>query len=271
MTARKWDARVRRAKDLAGAYPFAREGLCFYERLAGFQKSLYCEIEAVCGSSKKPCSPSTLRREFDSFLLLPRFAPFLSLIEKIAPSPLSQFAGELSSLGGSRWHELLTCFWEARPGPAADLEPSEKLISRIFLQPYAEYLCDHAAWSVPPGTPSICPLCGGKPQMGTLRPEGDGGKRSLICALCALEWEYRRILCPSCGEEDPHKLAVYTASEFGHVRVEACDSCHAYIKTVDLSKDGRAVPVVDELAALPLDLWAIERGYLKLQANILGI
>ena len=141
----------------------------------------------------------------------------------------------------------------------------------MFLQPYAEYLADHTAWTLPDGTPSACPLCGGKPQVGALRPEGDGGKRSLICSLCATEWTYRRIVCPRCGEEDVQKLAVYSAKEFSHVRVEACDTCNTYIKTVDLTKDGRAVPVVDELATIPLNLWAIEHGYLKLQNNLLGI
>jgi FdhE protein len=267
----KWDARVRRANELASAYPFASEGLRYYERLAGYQKSLYSEIQAASGSSKVTRTPSMLRREFDAFLLLPRFAPFLSLIEKIAPSLLSQFAHELGVRGSSRWHDILTRFWETGLGSPANLEPAETLISWIFLQPYAEYLSDHAAWTAPPGTPPICPLCSSKPQAGALRPEGDGGKRSLICALCALEWDYRRIVCPACGEEDVHKLAVYTTKEFTHVRVEACDACHTYIKTVDLTKDGHAVPVVDELATLPLDLWAIEHGYVKLQTNILGI
>jgi FdhE protein len=78
-------------------------------------------------------------------------------------------------------------------------------------------------------------------------------------------------LCPACGEEDVHKLAVYTAKEVSHVRVEACEACHSYIKTVDLTKDGHAVPVVDELATIPLNLWATEQGYLKLQNNFLGI
>ena len=41
-------------------------------------------------------------------------------------------------------------------------------------------------------------------------------------------------------------LAAYTAEEFAHVRVEACDSCRHYIKTVDLTKDGRAVPVYND-------------------------
>jgi len=266
-----WDARILRAIELASAHPFASEGLRFYECLAGFQKSLYSEIRGTCGPSKVPRTPGTLQQEFDAFLLLPHFAPFLSLIEKIAPSPLSQFAHELGMQGGSSWQEVLTRFWETGLRSPENVEPAETLISWTFLQPYAEYLSDHTAWTAPVGTPPICPLCGNKPQAGALRPEGDGGKRSLICALCALEWEYRRIVCPACGEEDVRKLAVYTAEELSHVRVEACDTCHTYIKTVDLTKDGRAVPVVDELATLPLDLWATEHGYVKLQTNILGI
>jgi formate dehydrogenase maturation protein FdhE len=67
------------------------------------------------------------------------------------------------------------------------------------------------------------------------------------------------------------KLAVYTAAEFNHVRVEGCDTCHHYIKTVDLTKNGLAVPVVDELATIPLNLWAQEHGFVKLRTNLLGI
>src|SRR5437588_8683670 len=52
---------------------------------------------------------------------------------------------------------------------------------------------------------------------------------------------------------------------------EGCDTCGHYIKTVDLTKNGLAVPVVDELATIPLNLWAQEHGYVKLQANLLGI
>lgn len=54
-------------------------------------------------------------------------------------------------------------------------------------------------------------------------------------------------------------------------RVDACDTCHYYIKTVDLTKNGRAVPVVDELAAIPLSLWAAENGYMKVSTNLLGL
>jgi hypothetical protein len=271
MTAGTWDARIQRAKELRASRPFAAEGLRFYERLAAFQKSLYAEIEAVLGTSKVRREPGTLRQEFDSFLLLPRFGPFLSLAEGIAPAPLSASTRALAGDGSGRWLTVLSRFWEAGVGSPLNIDPAEGLLARSFLQPYAEYLADHGAWAPPVGTPPVCPLCDGKPQVGVLRPEGDGAKRFLICALCAHEWEYRRIVCPACGEENPHKLAVYTAEALGHMRVEACDTCRTYIKTADLTKDGLAVPVVEELATLPLDIWAIERGYSKLQANILGM
>jgi FdhE protein len=64
---------------------------------------------------------------------------------------------------------------------------------------------------------------------------------------------------------------VYSAEEFKHVRVEACDSCRTYIKTVDMTKSGRAEPIVDEMASIPLDMWARESGYAKLQCNLLQL
>jgi len=206
----KWEARIRRAGELAAAHPFASEGLRFYESLARFQKSLYSEVEAACGPSKMSRSPGTLRSEFDPFLLLPRFPAFLAVIEKIAPAPLSRAAHELGAKSGSQWREILARFWEEGLGSPVNLEPEETLLSWIFLQPYAEYLADHAAWTAPDDAPCVCPLCGSKPQVGALRPEGDGGKRSLICSLCGTEWAYRRIVCPACGEEDVRKLAVYS-------------------------------------------------------------
>jgi FdhE protein len=64
---------------------------------------------------------------------------------------------------------------------------------------------------------------------------------------------------------------VFTAAEFDYVRLDACDTCHAYIKSIDLSKNGKAVPVVDELASVSLNLWAQENNYHKIQPNLFGI
>ncbi len=271
MNSGKWDPRIERARTLEKVYPFASEGLRFYERVAQAQKSLYGELKSRLGKVKTQRPRGGLRQEFDLIFLLPRLSPFLSTIEQSAPAALAQSAHAMRAKNGNESKEVLARFWEAGSVASAPLEPSQALLSWAFLQPYAECLADNTELAALHETPSTCPLCSGKPLVGVLRQEGDGGKRSLICALCAHEWNYRRILCPACGAEDPHKLAVYSAEGIAHVRVEACDVCHHYIKTVDLTKDGRAVPVVDELATIPLNLWAAEHGYRKSETNVLGI
>ena len=272
MKSGKWDARIARAQELASSYPSASEGLHFYGHIAQFQKSLYGELESACGTEQVARLPGTFKQELDLFVLLPRFASFLAIIEKSAPAVLAQAAGAMRADGGSQWQEILTEYWQSdSDSQSGDRSPAQALLSWAFLQPYAEYLADYTARPPLHATPSVCPLCSSKPLVGVLRVEGDGGKRSLICGLCATEWDYRRLVCPGCGEEDVHKLAVYSAKEITHVRVEACDTCHQYIKTIDLTKAGHAVPVVDELATIPLNLWAAEHGYAKIQTNLLGI
>jgi len=120
-------------------------------------------------------------------------------------------------------------------------------------------------------THSLCPFCHRKPGIAVLRQQGDGARRSLMCSFCLAEWDFRRIVCPACGEEDNRKLPVYTADQFKYIRVECCDSCRTYLKAINLTRNGLAEPIVDELACVPLDLWARERGYAKLELNLLGM
>ncbi len=280
----QWDRRIRRATELASAYPFAAEGLRFYGRLATFQKSLYAQIHEALADSAKISADRPLRDELDLFVLLPHFSPFLSLIEQMAPVPMAQAAAGLAQQGPAGWQHAIEDFWHGEPELAGPLDDGERaiaddsqgaissarLLAWIFLQPYAEYLGNHRKVAIVDGTPSTCPLCGGKPIVGVLRSEGDGAKKSLICMLCSHEWAFRRIYCPACGEEREPQMAFYSAPEIAHVRVDVCDSCHTYLKSIDLTKMGLAVPVVDELATIPLDLWAREHGYEKLQVNLLG-
>jgi formate dehydrogenase maturation protein FdhE len=285
MTNAQWDRRIRRATELTSTYAFAEEGLRFYARVATYQKGLYAKIEQALADSPKISSARPLRDELDLFLLLPSFSGFLSLIQQIAPAPPARAAAGLAQKGPAGWQQAIEDFWhealelgadlgepeEARVGDLHEPNASDRLLAWIYLQPYAEFLADHRERAIMDGTPSTCPLCGGKPIVGVLRSEGDGAKKSLICMLCAHEWNFRRIYCPACGEEREPQMAFYSAPEIAHVRVDVCDSCHYYLKTVDLTKHGLAVPVVDELATIPLDLWAVEHGYTKLQTNLLGI
>jgi FdhE protein len=66
------------------------------------------------------------------------------------------------------------------------------------------------------------------------------------------------------------RAAPATDAQFPHLRVDGCETCSHYVLTIDLDRDGRAVPIVDEIAALPLDLYAKERGMSKLVPNLMG-
>lgn len=279
----KWDRRISRANELTSSFPFAAEGLRFYSRVATFQKNFYEEIQKALADVPRIYSDRPLRDELDLFMLLPKFSGFLAMIEQIAPVPLAKACAILAQKGPVGWQRAIEDFWytdselqmsigdtEAQSANGDTETYSSNLLAWIFLQPYAEYLADHSEAKIVDGTPSTCPLCGGKPIVGVLRSEGDGAKKSLVCMLCAHEWAFRRIYCPACGEEREPQMAYYSAPEIAHIRVDVCDTCHTYLKSIDLTKTGRAVAVVDELASIPLDLWACEHGYEKLQTNLLG-
>ena len=268
----EWQRRIARAEELGAQHTFAAEILRFYVVIARFQQKFYEEL----GRSLDRPSGEAGRVESEPFArplrpeLSNRFGSFLSVVEQNGTDPLREAARELRDGGADSHFHLLTVFWNGTETEALPPGPHD-FFARAFLQPYAAgiRLRSNMRWSGP--TPYRCPFCRRKPGLGVLRPLGDGGQRSLVCSFCLAEWEFRRIVCPGCGEENHAKLPVYTAEELKHVRVEGCDSCRSYIKTVDLTKSGLAEPIVDEMASIPLDLWAQKQGYTKLQCNLMQL
>jgi len=266
-TANVWNQRVQRAGELAKSYPAAEEILKFYIKVAEFQKGLYSQLESSAYTNTEEAD--RLPEKWDEFALLPWFRPLLSVTAQFGPTSLAHLASELTEAGPVRWQRLITAFWDIRTNRNGD-SPTHSFFAHAFLQPYAEYLAHRANASGMNHAETVCPFCSSKPMLGILRPEGDGAKRSLFCSLCGTEWDFRRILCPACGEEDVKQLPIYTAAGFDHIRVEACETCKSCIKTIDLTKNGHAIPIVDELASIPLTLWGAEKGYTKLQGSLLG-
>jgi formate dehydrogenase accessory protein FdhE len=261
-----WQRRIERAEDLSHQHAFAAEILRFYLQVAQFQRDLYRRLESSSATGPNRSSdPIPGPPELPE--LAASFPRFLLVIEEHAPTRLADFAHGLRSAPESTQTELLNDFWSGMAEP--DVVGLNEFPARAFLQPYAEFVRLRSGMQWDGYTHSLCPFCSRKPGLGVLRQQGDGGSRSLICSFCLAEWQFRRILCPGCGEEDHSKLPVYTAAELDHVRVECCDTCKSYLKTVDLTKNGLAEPLVDEIAAVPLDLWAQQHGYSKLQANLL--
>jgi formate dehydrogenase maturation protein FdhE len=263
-----YDARIRRAERLNAVYPFAAEFLNLYRSLAGFQRALFEEVASSTKTSGS--SDAGLRGDLDLTLLLPHFRGFLSLVEQNAPDALAKSARQISVLPSDSWVSLLNAYWSQAGLHDRHIGAFAQFFPRAFLQPHAELLAGQTRKPPIVTTPRVCPLCGARPLIGVLHPEGDGGKRFLLCSFCYWEWDFRRILCPFCGEEQEGKLPVYVAEQFPHVRVETCDTCKFYLRTIDLTKDGNAVPLVDDLAAVPLSLWAHEHGYSRVQPNLLG-
>lgn len=187
--------------------------------------------------------------------------------EEHGPRPLADAAG---SVGTGVLRDWLA---------GGELLPVERYVARATMR----------AVDAPPyrRESGPCPECGGPPQLGYRTavedPLASGGKM-LQCARCAHEWSFSASVCPSCGE--PAKRTVYSENRgegprvgrrpsgealFPHIQVESCQGCLRYLIVIDLGLDPRAVPEVDELAALPLDLYAAERGLSKIAPNLMGI
>ena len=266
----EYDVRIRRADRLSSEYSFASEFLNFYKYVAAFQKTLRANIASSSGTKSSGTRATEIREPLDLTVLLPHFRGFLSSIEQHAPAALRESARQMSLLPSDSWIASLEAYWEHGGKYDQQIGAFAQFLARAFLQPYAEFRVALAPKPPVVTTMRVCPLCSARPLLGVLRPEGDGGKRFLLCSFCSQEWEFRRIFCSTCGEEEEGKLPVYVAEQLPHIRVEACDTCKFFLTTVDLTKDGHAIPVVDDLAAIPLTLWAHEHGYSRLQPNLLG-
>jgi FdhE protein len=258
-----WDKRIRRAIELGERFSYAAEILAFYRQVLEFERGIYLEIPALAQPGGKTGVP--FRERLDVEFAARRLPALLSLVERSGPARLAQQAKEISGYSADQQREMIRSFLHS-----GDEVTSNSFFARVLLQPYAEYLATFEPARPEGSAGSVCPVCGSRPQAAVLRPEGDGGKRFLLCSLCLTEWGFRRILCPMCGEEDYRKLPRYSAEDPAAVRVEACDTCHFYLKSIDLTVDGHAVPLVDEVATVPLDLWAEEHGYKKAEANLMG-
>ena len=238
-------ARAVRARLLSERYPSAGEVLGFYAALATFQGRIFPEAR-------------------DRAAVIAFHEELIELVVESGSDVLRVAAKELDE---ATCRQALADYWRQ-----IDTSSPVSFFARVLLQPHAAHLPE-----IEPGARSAaiaencCPRCGHRPQVALLRPLGEGRELSLLCSLCLGEWVFSRGLCPGCGEAAEENVANYSAEGYDHVQVQACEACKVYLHVVDLGKDPTAIPEVDELAVLPLDVWARERGYRKVQTNLVGI
>ncbi len=260
--ANPWPLRRERAALLAERYPHAAEMLRLYQALTIVQENAPQE------------TPSTDIAEFAARNILPAIVDVT-----VESGPRALRDGVIAVFCSAELVNLVQRWLDGQP-----LTPVETYLARASASPLLEAsphpaLPQRGRKMLPQGgretsTAMHCPKCGGLPQLSYFAVSGEAlvsGPRYLVCSRCANNWVFSRMTCAGCGESTGTKLPIYQEQErFPHVRVDGCQTCRKYLLTFDLRRDTSAVPVVDEIAALPLDLFARDQGLTKITPNLMG-
>ncbi len=108
-----------------------------------------------------------------------------------------------------------------------------------------------------------CFVCGATPIIGELRD--NNLVKHLRCGRCGADWQFRRLQCLYCGNEDHRTLSVlYNDYPHERQRVEACGKCRGYLKVITtFSATPPELLQAEDLATLHLDYAAQKRGYVR--------
>lgn len=265
-----WTARGERAEELRARHPFASELLTLYLALLPVQQEAW---RTARESAPRP-------EELADWSVAHALPGVVEATVAAGPEGLAEAVRDVDVGALHRWLA------------SEELDPVERYVARASLAPVLEALGERVAAACVPARQAangaLCPRCGGLPQLSCVADSGESlvsGRRSLLCARCMSTWDYTRSVCPACGESDEGQLLVYTErwhgpvsvngngaepAVFPHLRVAGCETCRSYLIEVDMAADGLAVPEVDELAALPLDLYAADQGLTKVTPNLMG-
>ena len=148
------------------------------------------------------------------------------------------------------------------------------LDKRIFLffieestRPSVEVAREQLRTEVDPETwlKGHCPICGSFPSLSLLKEET--GKRYLLCSFCGFQWRIDRLICPFCSNKEQDSLRYLYAEGEEAYRIDLCEKCHQYIKTIDLRKLEESDPCLEDLATLHLDILVSKKGYKRSVPN----
>jgi len=106
---------------------------------------------------------------------------------------------------------------------------------------------------------SHCPICGSRPTLSLFKEEG--GRRYSLCSYCGYQWRIDRLSCSICGNKEQESLTYFCGEGEEACRIDLCDNCHHYIKTIDYRSLEASDPSLEDLATLHLDVVAVQKGY----------
>lgn len=133
------------------------------------------------------------------------------------------------------------------------------------LHVYGEALIENKTVLADKWKKGYCPVCGDAPAVAEIR---DSERfRYLRCTSCGGDWQFKRIACPTCGNDDHERLESFFIEDpktGGKFQIDVCEDCKAYIKVSNkLQPSSPEMLILDDLATTHLDLFAMEKGYFK--------
>ncbi len=118
----------------------------------------------------------------------------------------------------------------------------------------SNYLDENNHWEK-----GYCPICGNLPGLSILEADG---RRLLNCSFCWHKWIIKRVQCPFCENMVSKNLHYFFSDAEKEYRVDVCDNCKKYIKTIDSRSANRFIyPPLELVATLHLDIKAQEMGF----------
>jgi len=112
---------------------------------------------------------------------------------------------------------------------------------------------------------SRCPLCGSPPALNLLK--GEVGKRYCLCSYCSYQWRIDRLSCANCGSSEQDTLSYFCGEDEEAHRIDLCDACNQYIKTIDYRILEESDPFLEDIATFHLDVLAVQKGYTRAVPN----
>jgi formate dehydrogenase accessory protein FdhE len=143
----------------------------------------------------------------------------------------------------------------------ADRIDSEIVAAQSSIRPSIEAGMGQLLSKLEPETwrKSHCPVCGSLPSLNLLK--GEGGKRYSLCSYCGYQWRIDRLSCSVCDNKEQKFLKYFYGEGEESYRIDLCDKCHHYIKTIDVRDLEESDPSLEDLATLHLDVVAAQKGY----------
>jgi len=241
-------------EDLIRQKPHLKDTLRFYGKAVKFVETMR-ESPVKVVPHQNAYAPELIGQIFE------RFSSFIELPEG-SLNPLKQ-AMELGEIDFTRL--------PLGEVPAFSLPYAEDDLSMLLFllsKPYFIALrksrsLDDRAWEE-----GRCPVCKSQPTVSWI---GDNGRRQVSCSYCGTTGHVDHSGCPVCQDVDASKQNILVFEREEVFKINTCDLCRSYVKTVDGGIILRLTPELADLVSLPLDIVVQEKGYARRSPNPVGM